>query len=153
MYNIAPHLISKLALLDPPILMKSWVIQLVEQKISELLSDSAGAHTDNIIATSFFKTIERNKQIAKHALSQILPQDLAQLYKQLILWNQSARDKLQNCLCPILYIQSQTSFCDEQEIITTCPHTQTAKVVGSKYWMTLEVPAQINAMLSRWYEL
>lgn len=56
---------------------------------------------------------------------------------------------LRACRAPMLYVAAARPRTDLQRLRELCPQLVTGQVVASGHFMTLEVPAQVNAMLER----
>jgi len=57
------------------------------------------------------------------------------------------------CRVPLLYVSSSRPRMDVAQLAELCPQLTQGRVVGSGHFLTLEVPAQVNAMLERFLEI
>jgi pimeloyl-ACP methyl ester carboxylesterase len=146
-------LASHLVLIDPPILMEPWVIQLIQEHIDDLNNPTLENFAKTIADGVFFNTCSQNKKLATAAFETTAKAALASTYKNLLIWDNESIKKLQHCTMPILYIQSSKPFSSEEALQKYCPHLMAGKVVGSGHWATLEVPDQVNSMVKRFIEL
>lgn len=144
---------SHLVLIDPPILMEPWVIQLVQEHIDDLNKPTHEKFAETLVEAVFFNTNKNNKQVAIAAFETIAKAALASTYENLLQWDKDSIKKLEHCTMPILYIQSSEPFCTEEALRNHCPHLMTGKVVGSGHWATLETPDQVNSMIKRFLEV
>jgi hypothetical protein len=64
-------------------------------------------------------------------------------------WDRVARERVAACKLPILYIEdSGGRYSDLPVFSSLCPQLVTGKTVGSGHFPTLEVPEQVNSMIS-----
>jgi pimeloyl-ACP methyl ester carboxylesterase len=146
-------LVSHLVLIDPPVLMEPWVIQLVQEHIDDLNKPSLEKFAETLVEAVFFNTNKNNKQVAMAAFETTAKTALSSTYENLLEWDKESIKKLEHCTMPILYIQSNEPFCTEEALRKHCPHLMTGKVVGSGHWATLETPDQVNSMIKRFLEV
>ncbi|WP_243312623.1 alpha/beta fold hydrolase [Fundidesulfovibrio agrisoli] len=57
------------------------------------------------------------------------------------------------CRAPMLYVSSSRPRTDTAQLAELCPQLMHGQAVGSGHFLTLEVPAQVNAMLERFLEI
>ncbi|MCE3231065.1 MAG: ydjP 1 [Alphaproteobacteria bacterium] len=151
--NMNPGLVSKLVLIDPPLLMESWVKQLIQNHIEELQDPDMKNFSQQLVESVMVKAAKEDKLMAIKAFDMISRPALISTYRDLLEWDGASHDKIQNCTMPILNIQSSHPFCSEPSLRNLCPHLTTGKVVNSGPWATLEVPSQVNAMIDRFLNL
>lgn len=150
--NMAPHLVSGLVLIDPPILMESWVKQLVQDHVDELQDPTLKTFSQHLVESVVMDATKEDKEMAIKAFDTTLRPALISTYQNLLKWDDSSSDKIRRCTMPVLNIQSSNPFCPESSFRNLCPHLISGKVVNSGSWATLEVPAQVNAMMDRFLE-
>lgn len=146
--NIAPGFSNRLILIDPPILMEPWALKLVKDHILDLEKSIHEDYVEELTNSLLFQSNEENKKIAINSFKTISAKALASTYRNLLTWDESSPSKLKNCTMPTLYIQTNKSFCCRSSMKKHIPHAATARVVGSGFWATIEVPDQINSMVS-----
>ena len=66
---------------------------------------------------------------------------------------QGARECVEACKVPVLYIEAAHRLADLARLATLCPQLVTAKAVGSGHFLSLAVPEQINPMIDRFMSL
>jgi pimeloyl-ACP methyl ester carboxylesterase len=64
-----------------------------------------------------------------------------------------ATEAIAACRVPIAYIKAATPMVDLDRFRAACPRLMTAQTLGSGHFSPLEVPDQINAMISRFISL
>ncbi|WP_172622716.1 alpha/beta fold hydrolase [Aquicella siphonis] len=146
-------LVSHLVLIDPPVLMEPWVIQLVQEHIDDLNKPAHENFAETLAEAVFLNITPDKKQVAINAFETTAKTALASTYENLLAWDKESVRKLQSCTMPVLYIQSGEPFCTEDALRTHCPHLMAGKVVGSGHWATLEVPDQVNSMIKRFLDI
>lgn len=57
------------------------------------------------------------------------------------------------CRTPLLYVSSSKPRMDTAQLAELCPQLMLGRVVGAGHFLTVEVPAQVNAMLERFLEI
>lgn len=149
--NMVPELVSQCVVIDPPILMESWVEQLVKDHIDELKDPHLQNYAENLVDSVLANGSHENKLMAIDAFNTVSKKALISTYENLIEWDKISSPKIQKCKMPVLNIQSSHPFCREKTLLTLCPHLVSGKVVNSGPWATLEVPEQVNAMIDRFF--
>lgn len=76
---------------------------------------------------------------------------IEELFDTLRLWD--GPKALAAAACPVLYIGGSNPLSDAAALKKIKPSLTSAQVVGSGHFITLQVPEQVNAMLSRYLEL
>ncbi len=147
-----PGLLCASVMIDPPVFINAEVNALIEKNSHELESDSSLQHAHELVKASFIKTDDVTRQIAIQAFTKIDTRYLAQLYRNLIDWDRSSQDKVKRVNHPSLLITTDAALCSIEDMKRVNPDIMSAKVFGSLYWATLEVPQQINTMINRFME-
>jgi pimeloyl-ACP methyl ester carboxylesterase len=79
---------------------------------------------------------------------------LVSTFESLFPWDlHRARECVEACKVPVLYIEAAHRLADLARLATLCPQLVTAKAVGSGHFLSLEVPEQINPMIDRFMSL
>lgn len=105
------------------------------------------------MSQSFIHADVAAKQVAMNAFSTIEGAYLANLYRDLLQWDKTSTHKVAALHHNCLVIFTDAALCSAADIQAANSKIQTAKVVGSMYWATLEVPEQINSMIKRFVDL
>jgi len=146
--QIAPHLISHLILIEPPMFMEPWIVKVVERHIKELANPSE-QWVQETVDSVLMKASAEEREIALRSYGKTPSFVKASTYKNLLLWDKKHSSQ---CSIPTLMIQVSQPFCVEKKVKTTFPNLQVSRVVGSGPWATLEVPTQVHAMIDRFLE-
>ena len=149
MVQIAPESISHLVLIEPPIFMEPWIVNIVKQQIEDLehAREELAQETVNAI---LMKTSNEEREIAFRSLKKTPPFVKISTYKHLLAWD---KNQAFTCSVPTLLIQTSQPFCTEEKARTVFSNLQVGRVVGSGPWANLEVPIQVHAMIDRFLEL
>ena len=146
--------VEKLILIDPPIFLEQAFAFEIQAYIENLESaqlnhDVVKAFVDQL----FLNTDACNKDIAEQAFMGSNPKALAEMFRGLLTWDSQSKGILKKISCPTLCILTDGHHCSYEKMHLEAPHFEIGKVVGSKCWATLEVPEQINAMISRFLKI
>lgn len=147
--RLAPHLLSHLVLIEPPFFMEPWITQVVEEQIRDL-KNPRPAWADETVNALLPNAPQTERDIARKALKSTPAFVKISTYKELLSWDKSHNF---TCQTPTLLIQASKPFCHESQVRQVFPHLQVGRVVGSGPWATLEVPAQVHAMVDRFLGL
>lgn len=145
--------LRELVLIDPILFMSTDFVREVENFITHLEASGVEAFIDGLIDEFFVETTQANKDIASKAFKQCSKTVAVSALRDLIAWSAKAPPKLLQLSVPALVILSNEHHCPYQPLQGLNPLIDTAKVMGSKCWASLEVPEQINAMIKRMVEL
>lgn len=147
--QIAPKLISRLVLIEPPIFMEPWIVKVVEQQIKDL-EHPKESWAQETVDSVILKASAHEREISLRALKMTPSYVKASTFKHLLDW-----DKKHSFLCsiPTLLIQTSQPFCVEEKARTFFSNLHVGHVVGSGPWANLEVPTQVNSMIERFLEL
>jgi pimeloyl-ACP methyl ester carboxylesterase len=151
--NLTPQLVSELVLIDPPVLMESWVKQLVQGHVDELQGPPFNTFSKQLVESVVMKATKEDKEMAISAFDTTSRSALICTYQDLLKWDGTSADKIRQCTMPVLNVQTSNPFCPASSLQTLCPHLVNEKIVDSGPWATLEVPAQINAMIDRFLNI
>jgi hypothetical protein len=78
---------------------------------------------------------------------------LTGILRGLLEWDAKSAGILKSIACPTLCILTDEHHCSYEKMHGEAPQFEIGKVIGSKCWATLEVPEQVNAMISRFLML
>ncbi len=151
--NKKSSLVSELVLIDPPMLMESWGKELVQNHINDLQNPNMQAFSEQLVESMVIDAAEEDKLMAIRAFDTTSRSALISTYRDLLEWDRTSHDKIQQCTMPVLNIQSSHPFCRESLLQNLCPHLINGKVIQSGPWATVEVPTQVNAMIDRFLNL
>jgi pimeloyl-ACP methyl ester carboxylesterase len=148
-YQNNQNVLKKLILIDPPLFLENHFIQEIKQFIQVLsIEESYEEFVDNLVGELLKDSSDQNKNIARTAFLKVDKSSLQQMFASLIEWDKSATKKVKNINCPVLCVLTDEHHCSFNKLKLHAPIFTVGKVIGSKCWATLEVPEQINAMLS-----
>ena len=147
------NFVSELILIDPPMLMESWLQHLILKHIGELQDPSINFFSQKLVDSVMIKATEEDKVMAIKAFDSTLKPALISTSKDLLEWDLSSKDKIQKCDFPVLNIQSSQPFCSEESLRKVCKQLVCGKVVNSGPWASLEVPNQVNSMIDRFLNI
>ncbi len=145
--------ISSLVLIDPPLFMKPSFNNEINHFIQKLEEPNLNEFVSSLVESIFIKTTENNKKIAYEAFMNVDKVALQKIFKGLLEWDKTISNKLHKITYPTLCILTDEHHCTYQKMHEEAPHIEIGKVIGSKCWATLEVPAQVNAMIERFIAL
>lgn len=146
--------IKGLILIDPPIFMDQSFIAEINAYIESLeKADFNHQQVEGLVNALFLNTDSHNKEIAKSAFGGVHQASLAKIFRGLLEWDAKSAGTLKNIKHPTLCILTDEHHCSYEKMQREAPHFEIAKVMGSKCWATLEVPEQVNAMISRFLKI
>ena len=148
-----PGALKLLVMIDPPIFLSGKVRDLINNNIMHLESPAGALHADELVAQSFVRASDATKNVALRAFSLVDSDFLAAIYKDLLVWDKGSKPKVESLAMPCLTIVTDAALCSIEDLSACNQRIKTAKVVGSMYWATLEVPDQINSMLHRFFDI
>jgi pimeloyl-ACP methyl ester carboxylesterase len=148
-----PELVSKLILIDPPLLMKPKIVDMIKSHISHLNDCEMTNYAETLVKESFIKTTKENYEIAISSFKSIQKEILSSIYTDLLEWDKLSNSIIVNLKTPSLCLLTNGSLCSGADLLQLNPQIEVGKVVGSLYWATLEVPDQVNSMILRFLEL
>lgn len=142
--------IKGLILIDPPIFMdKSFRNEITSYIESLERAEFDQKYVASLVDALFLNTDSSNKAIAASAFNGVDRRSLQGIFRGLLDWDAKSVGILKNIVCPTLCILTDGHHCSYEKMYREAPHFEIGKVVGSKCWATLEVPEQVNAMISR----
>ncbi len=146
--------IKKLILIDPPLFLENGFVSEIKQFIQALaIEDSYEQFVGGLVDELLEHSTDQNKNIARAAFLKVDKASLQDMFASLIEWDKSVVNKLKNIKCPVLCIVTDEHHCSFDKLKLYAPNFTVGKVIGSKCWATLEVPEQINAMISRFLNM
>jgi len=146
--------IDKLILIDPPIFMDKSFVREINSYIDSLeKSEFNQKFVSSFVDLLFISTNSTNKEIATSAFNGVNKKSLAEIFRGLLEWDTKSPGILKKIACPTLCILTDEHHCSYEKMHREAPQFEIGKVVGSKCWATLEVPEQVNAMLSRFLKI
>ncbi len=142
--------VEKLILIDPPIFMSKSFVGEINAYIESLENAEFNQQfVASFVDALFLSTNSSNKEIAASAFNGTNKQSLSAIFKGLLEWDVKSTGTLKKIACPTLCILTDEHHCSYEKMRQEAPQFEIGKVVGSKCWATLEVPQQVNAMISR----
>ena len=148
-----PDLPSSVVLIDSVILPPSAFIDAL-RPLDGALQSAEYVSVFRHAASSLFLEIDdadRKKQIL--AVLPKAPQHvLVPAFRQHVT-EYDATAAASGCRVPVAYIGAQVSMVDLARFRSACPQLMTAQTLGAGHFSPLEVPDQINAMLTRFIEV
>ena len=145
--------IKGIVLLDPPIFMNQEFISEIENFILELEKKDLEDFSTSVSNTLFLNTNLENKQIAKNAFMNIDIQAQQKAFKGLLDWDKKSHGIFKKINYPTVCLISDEHHISFEKLKKEAPSIEIGKVVGSKSWMTLEVPEQVNSMIERFIKI
>lgn len=147
-----PNFVSHLILLNTPVLMADWTKKLMTHYVQGL-RDNIEDYVEFLIKGTAYGVKEEYKKLILEDYKVIPGENLALMYDNLLIWDETSREKLVKCKMPMLYIKPAQAMGSCSLIKQICPHLVTGRVVGANNWMSIEVPKQINPMIERFLEV
>jgi pimeloyl-ACP methyl ester carboxylesterase len=142
--------IKKLILIDPPIFMEKSFIREINAYIESLeKGEFDHRFVSSFVEAIFLNTNSSNKEIAASAFNGVNKKSLTGILRGLLEWDAKSAGVLKSIACPTLCILTDEHHCSYEKMHGEAPQFEIGKVIGSKCWATLEVPEQVNAMISR----
>lgn len=151
--QMQPQVISKLIMIEPPILMESWIISSVEEHIKDLQNPNIANYAVDLVDTVITQACPKEREMAKHAFEKTPRHVQISTYKNLLNWNQLFEEQGKISEVPTLYIQSSMPFSTEEKVQHYFKSLYCGRVIGSGPWATLEVPNQVHSMIERFLTL
>lgn len=148
MARLAPLRFTHLILIEPPLLMESWVVKMVEKQIEDL-KDPKEDWAEEMVNSVIEKASKRDREIALSALKMTPPSVKASTFTHLLKWD---RSHSKGCSTPTLLIQTSQPFCEEEQAGTLFSNLHVSRVAKSGPWATLEVSSQLESMIVRFLE-
>lgn len=146
--------IEKLILIDPPIFMDKSFVSEIKAYIKSLeKAEFNHQFVTSFVNALFFSTDPSNKEIAASAFNGVDKKSLLEIFRGLLEWDKKSKGILKEITCPTLCILTDEHHCSYKKMHREAPHFEIGKVVGSRCWATLEVPEQVNAMISRFLKM
>lgn len=147
--KMAPSLVSHLILIEPPIFMEPWIVQVVEQQIKDL-ADPREGWAQETVNSVIMKAPDDEREISLKALKLTPSFVKTSMFKHLLTWDKKHSFR---CSIPTLMIQASQPFCTEEKARMVFSNLQVGRVVGSGPWVNLEVPIQAHSMIDRFLEI
>jgi pimeloyl-ACP methyl ester carboxylesterase len=151
--SMSGELLSELVLINMPVQVAPWVKTLIQEHINDLQDSSLENFSKNLVESVITECAEEDKLMAIKAFDTTSRAALISTYQDLLKWDLTSQEKIQQCLMPMLNIQTSNPFCSEQLLRTLCPHIITETIDNCGPWATLEAPVQVNAMIDRFLAL
>ncbi len=149
-----PSLVSNIIMIDPPILISNEIRAFIEQHLLELDIVSQEAYANQLIKESFIKISDDIANQAYEVFYKSSHKVMKSIYKDLLNWDLSkSHQRLLKASNSTICIFTDASLCDAQKLQNINSKISTAKVIGSKYWASIEVPDQINAIIQRYIDI
>ena len=149
-----PLLSSKIIMIDPPILISKEIKTFIEKHIFELGTISQEEYAKQLVKESFVKASNDISNQAYKVFRESSHVTMKYIYNDLLNWDaNSSTQRLLKATASTMCIFTDASLCDAQKLQTINNKILIAKVIGSKYWASIEVPEQINAMIQRYIEV
>jgi pimeloyl-ACP methyl ester carboxylesterase len=149
-----PLTIERLILIDPPIFMDKSFVNEINSYIESLKKAKFNQqYVESFVNSLFLNTDSKNKEIAASAFNQADKKSLEGIFRGLLEWDAKSAGILKKITCPTLCILTDEHHCSYEKMQQEAPQFEIGKVIGSKCWATLEVPEQINAMISRFLKI
>lgn len=146
--------IERLVLIDPPIFMDKSFIGEINSYIESLeKAEFNHQFVASLVDALFLNTDSSNKEIAVSAFNGVNKKSLSGIFRGLLEWDAKSVGILKKIVCPTLCILTDEHHCSYEKMRREAPQFEIGKVVGSKCWATLEVPEQVNAMISRFLKI
>lgn len=146
--------IDKLVLIDPPIFMDKSFVGEINSYIERLeKAEFNHQFVASLVEALFLNTDSSNKEIAASAFNGVNKKSLAGIFRGLLEWDAKSAGILKKVVCPTLCILTDEHHCSYEKMHREAPQFEIGKVVGSKCWAALEVPEQVNAMITRFLKI
>ena len=142
--------LSQLIMIDPPILLDTQTKTFIQNHIVELLKEDPKNYAKTVVDSSFIQVDQHIKSKALKSFSVPSSKVRAEVYEDLLKWDLTSSNKIKRISIPSLCIFTDSSLCSISKLQECNPQIQTSKVCKSLYWATIEVPDQINAMITRY---
>ena len=142
-----------IVLLDSGVLFPESAGKVFVEYLEGLRGANFKFHIRKIVADSCLPTDQCRLHVERTFLN--TPQYvLVSTFESLFPWDsQQARNCVEACQAPVLYIEAAHRLADLNLFAELCPQLVTAKAVGSGHFLSLEVPEQINPMIDRFVSL
>jgi pimeloyl-ACP methyl ester carboxylesterase len=145
----SPTLFNRVILIDPPIMLthefiheiKSFIVQLDNV---ESYSDFVNQMISSLLPHSDDETIE----MVRESFLSVNKNALKIIFSSLITWDKGSKELLAGLDVPTLCILTDEHHCSYQKLQSVAPQMLLAKTIGSHCWATVDVPDQVNAMIS-----
>lgn len=151
--KLYPNLISRLILIEPPMLMEPWIVQSVEEHIHDLKDESTVNYATDLVSAVITRASQHAREIAIKAFQTTPRHVQISTYENLLKWDQAYRNESVKSDVPTLYVQTSKPFCREESLHGHFSQLHTGRVIGSGPWASLEVPDQLNLMIERFLTL
>ena len=149
-----PQLFEMLVLIDPFIMMSKGLVDEIKAFIAQMAChNSYESFVENMIEALLPISDASIKKIPRKAFLAVNKNALKDMIESLIQWDQMAEQKLSSVDVPTLCLLTDEHHCTYQALRAHAPQIHLGKTVGARCWAPLEVPDQVNAMLSRFLEL
>ncbi|MBI2742601.1 MAG: alpha/beta hydrolase [Chlamydiales bacterium] len=146
--------IERLVLIDPPIFMNKSFVSEIDSYIESLeKAEFNHQFVAAFVDALFLNTDSSNKEIAASAFNGVNKKSLSGIFRGLLEWDATSAGILKKIACPTLCILTDEHHCSYEKMHREAPQFEIGKVVGSKCWATLEVPEQVNAMITRFLKI
>jgi pimeloyl-ACP methyl ester carboxylesterase len=146
--------IEGLILIDPPIFMDESFVNEIYSYIESLeKAEFNQQYIELLVNALFLNTDSSNKEIAASAFNGVDKKSLAGIFRGLLEWDAKSSGILKKITYPTLCILTDEHHCSYEKMHREAPQFEIGKVIGSKCWATLEVPEQVNAMITRFLKI
>jgi pimeloyl-ACP methyl ester carboxylesterase len=148
-----PEQLAGIVLLDTAVLPAPDVWAGIQPVLAGLHTPAYREVVRQFIADAFFLPTDdpQRKAWAIGAMLETPQQVLASALEGLFAWDSA--EATARCRLPTLYIASTRSRGDLTRFRRACPQLVDGQVVGSGHFVQLEVPDQVNAMISRFLRM
>ena len=145
---------GKIIMIDPPILISAAVRKFIQDHVRELGNMSPDVYAEKLVKESFIKVADETKTQALQVFSKTSHVTLKHVYMDLLNWDKvHSLTNLSKLILPTMCIFTDESLCDAQKLKGLNGDIICGKVVGSKYWASIEVSEQVNTMIQRFLAL
>lgn len=146
-------IISKLILIEPPILMEPWIIEGVKGHIKDLQNVYTKNYAKDLVSSVLTNGTPKEIEMAVDAFEKTPRHVQISTYQNLLKWDLEFSKKGPILDLPVLYIQTSKPFTTEEKMQKHFTHLTCSRVVGSGPWVTIEVPDQVHAIIERFCSL
>ncbi|MCD6055783.1 MAG: ydjP 1 [Gammaproteobacteria bacterium] len=149
-----PDIVDKIVMIDPPVLLSDEIKKLISKHLNELGRLSPESYAKDLVNHSFIKASDQVREKAYNVFKKTPHETMKAVYSDLLVWDQLYGVKRMSALPEsVLCLFTDASLCNEETLKKHNQKIMLARVVASKYWATLEVPDQVDAMILRFLSL
>lgn len=140
-------LIAKLILIEPPILMESWIVDSVKEHIADLKNPHNTNYAEELVKSVLTRGEKQDQDLAIQAFQKTAKHVQISTYENLFNWDKAFKNSSHTISIPTLCIQTATPFCKEEELKKHFLNLQIGRVINSGPWATLEASHQLHPIL------